>query len=109
MGKLGTFSDVKGASTAKVCTHCPSGTYFNEPDDASTAYDASVVCVDCPAGSWSNGLDGVCHLCDIGYWSSTSRRIKPCDAICEQGYLCPVGSIDARQFILPQGNDLPVL
>lgn len=107
--ELGTFSDIKGASDIKTCKHCPAGTYFKEPEDSLLVYEPDVVCHSCPAGSWSSGVDGICHLCPIGYWAGLERRKKPCDEICEKNYLCPVGSVDARMFTLPQGNDLPVL
>eukprot|EP01083_Nonionella_stella_P015767 44098_1 len=106
---LGTFSNVTGAVSMKVCIPCPAGKYFLEGIDAELSRDIDVVCKYCPSGSWTDGSDGICHLCEVGYWSNIEGRTSPCIEICDKGYLCPAGSTDPRMFILPQGHDLPIL
>lgn len=107
--EMGTFSDRLGADHISTCEHCPPGTFFKEPEDQLLMYDKDAVCYPCGPGAWTDGLDGICHLCEIGYWSDEEQRPLPCDELCEHGYLCPVGSVNPRQFTVPQGNDLPVL
>ena len=75
--------------------------------DKELSRDMDVVCELCPKGSY--GTDGICHICQLGYWSNIEGRTKPCNEICDDGYLCPIGSTHPRMFILPQGNDLPIL
>ena len=105
----GRFSNITGATSETVCKHCPAGKYFVEGMDVELSKDIEVVCQYCPKGSYTDGTDGICHLCDIGYWSNIQGRTKPCNEICDDGYLCPMGSTSPRMFILSQGNDLPIL
>lgn len=67
------------------------------------------MCIKCPSGSWSNGKDGICHLCKVGFWSEIEGRKEECTEICDDDYFCPPGSTHPRMFYLPQGNELPVL
>jgi len=94
-----------------VCKHCPAGKYFvdNGFDDEKANADADIVCQFCPRGTWTNGSDGICHLCPIGHWSKEKGSVRPCNLICDDGYLCPIGSTNPRMFAVPQGNDLPLL
>ena len=105
---IGTFSNVTAATSISVCRHCPPGTFFVQDVTSDLIRDINVMCRNCKRGTWSHG-DGICHLCDAGYWSDQERRVYPCHQICNPKFLCPVGSYHPKMFVIAQGNTFPVL
>ena len=69
----GTYAETTRATSAAICTACPSGRFLSDPGTDPSLHDSLDDCFTCPPGAiLASATNGLCVVCPVGAYTPRS-------------------------------------